>query len=55
MSLPTASGCRQRPGNEFGAIQRQVIDPQVEAVGVGMSPHGSDRLPKLLAALLVTA
>jgi hypothetical protein len=41
MAVPDAAGLKP------------LVDPQVEALGVGVSPHGSDRLPEL--AFAVTA
>lgn len=38
--------------NDFGIVEWQVIDAQVEAVSVGVCPQGTDRLPELLRAVL---
>jgi hypothetical protein len=32
--------------DDLGVVRRQVIGPQIEAVSVGVSRHGSDRLPE---------
>jgi hypothetical protein len=30
----------------------RIVDPQIEAAGIGVCPHGTDRLPELLLAVL---
>jgi hypothetical protein len=39
------------PDDEFGVVQRQIVDALIEALAVRVRPESADGLPKLLTAL----
>jgi hypothetical protein len=38
--------------DDLGVVEQEIVDPRVEALGVGVNPHGPDRLPELAFAVL---
>ena len=54
LSAPVFLDLRVTAGadDEFGVVEREAIDPQVEVEAVAVAPESADRLPKLLLAVL---
>ena len=46
MSAPVAFGLlvASNPDDDLGVVEQEVVDPQVEAVGVGVSPQEAKEL-----------